>query len=195
MSADCKTATERAMIVAQENLHNYIGTEHLLKGLIELHDQNIETILKANKVSPADITRQLDTVLTNASQFPQINEVMDAIDKIQDNMSGHDMPKTTPPPTEPHKHKTTNKKDSALDFFATNLTDEKMQKNIDPIIGRDQEIERLIQILCRRTKNNPVLLGDPGVGKTAIVEGLAKHILQNKVPDILLNKKISLIKL
>ena len=189
MSAECKTATERAMIVAQENLHSYIGTEHLLKGLVELHDPNIEMILKMNKVSASDITKQLDTVLTNASQFPQITEVMDAIDKIQDNMAGNN-PENLPPAAAIPKNKQQRKKDNALDFFATNLTDPEMQKNIDPIIGRDEEIERLIQILCRRTKNNPVLLGDPGVGKTAIVEGLAKHILQNKVPDILLNKKI-----
>lgn len=189
MSTECKRATERAMIVAQENLHNYIGTEHLLKGLIELRDMDIETVLKQNKISADEISRQLETVLTNASQFPQITEVVDAIEKLQDNISNGDTGET-PAPISTHKHKTKGKKDSALDFFATNLTDEELQKNIDPIIGREAEIERLIQILCRRTKNNPVLLGDPGVGKTAIVEGLAKRILHNEVPDILLNKKI-----
>ncbi len=192
MSSECKRATERAMIVAQENLHNYIGTEHLLKGLIELHDLEIETVLKENKISATEISKQLSTVLTNASQFPQITEVVDAIEKLQDNISNggdmNELPSTQPGHT--HKHKAKGKKDSALDFFATNLTDETLQKDIDPIIGREAEIERLIQILCRRTKNNPVLLGDPGVGKTAIVEGLAKRILHNEVPDILLNKKI-----
>jgi ATP-dependent Clp protease ATP-binding subunit ClpC len=115
---------------------------------------------------------------------------MEAVDKIQDSIQGagqHDHPMSTPIPKNTKRNR---KKETALDFFATNLTDTELQKNIDPIIGRDLEIERLIQILCRRTKNNPVLLGDPGVGKTAIVEGLAKRILQNKVPDILLNKKI-----
>lgn len=191
MSSECKRATERAMIVAQENLHNYIGTEHLLKGLIELRDPDIEAVLKQNKINADDISKQLDTVLTNASQFPQMTEVVDAIEKLQDNISNgdiNDMPQSNPAPK--HQHRPKGKKDSALDFFATNLTDEQLQKDIDPIIGRDSEIERLIQILCRRTKNNPVLLGDPGVGKTAIVEGLAKRILHNEVPDILLNKKI-----
>ncbi len=191
MSSECKRATERAMIVAQENMHNYIGTEHLLKGIIELQDLDIEMILKEHKISASEISKQLSTVLTNASQFPQITEVVDAIEKLQDNISNGDMNELpSSQPTHNHKHKPKGKKDSALDFFATNLTDENLQKDIDPIIGRETEIERLIQILCRRTKNNPVLLGDPGVGKTAIVEGLAKRILHNEVPDILLNKKI-----
>ncbi len=77
-----------------------------------------------------------------------------------------------------------------MDFFAINLTDTNWQKNLDPVIGRADEIERLIQILCRRTKNNPVLLGDPGVGKSAIVEGLAKKIFENKVPELMRDKKI-----
>jgi len=191
MSSDSKMAMEKAMAIAQEHLHNYIGTEHLLKGIVDLRNPTVELALKNNDISNSDISKQLDTVLTNASQFPQIAEVMDAVDKIQDSLQGggdlHDrsshiqIPKNT---------KRNRKKETALDFFATHLTDNELQKNIDPIIGRDLEIERLIQILCRRTKNNPVLLGDPGVGKTAIVEGLAKRILQNKVPDILLNKKI-----
>ncbi len=190
MSSDSKMAMEKAMIIAQEHTHNYIGTEHLLKGIIELNDPVINLALKHNHITLADITKQLDIVLTNASQFPQINEVMDAVDKMQDNMFGsnpHDSSMNAPVSK---TNKRSNKKETALDFFAINLTNPEMQKNIDPIIGRENEIERLIQILCRRTKNNPVLLGEPGVGKTAIIEGLAKRILQNKVPDILLNKKI-----
>ncbi|MCD4705160.1 AAA family ATPase, partial [bacterium] len=74
--------------------------------------------------------------------------------------------------------------------FTFELTSTEIQKKIDPVIGREKEIDRLIQILCRRTKNNPILLGEPGVGKTAIVEGIAKKIIQGKVPDVLLDKKI-----
>jgi len=79
---------------------------------------------------------------------------------------------------------------SGLSNFATDLTSQAKQKSLDPVIGRDEEIERLIQILCRRTKNNAILLGLPGVGKTAIVEGLARKIASGKIPKLLANKKV-----
>ncbi|PIZ77856.1 MAG: ATP-dependent Clp protease ATP-binding subunit ClpC, partial [Parcubacteria group bacterium CG_4_10_14_0_2_um_filter_41_6] len=84
----------------------------------------------------------------------------------------------------------TDKKNEILEYFGTELTSPKLQKNIDPVIGRNKEIERIINILCRRYKNNPLLLGEAGVGKTAIVEGLSKRISEGKVPSILANKKI-----
>ncbi len=83
-----------------------------------------------------------------------------------------------------------NDKGSALEYFTTDLTNAEIQRDIDPVIGRAKEIERLMHILSRRTKNNPVLIGDPGVGKTAIVEGLAKSILRGEVPEALLGKRI-----
>jgi len=139
-----------------------------------------------------EIMRQIKSVLDNASAFPQVAETAELIEKMQtapenDFTSGHQpmMPNIGQP-----FGRTNASKQSALDYFSVNLTNRKNQKNIDPVIGRDNEIDRLIQILCRRTKNNPVLLGDPGVGKTAIVEGLAKRIMLGQVPDILRNKKI-----
>ena len=81
-------------------------------------------------------------------------------------------------------------KNSPLDLFTTDLTSQEAQKRIDPVIGREEEIERVMHILLRRTKNNPVLIGEPGVGKTAIVEGLAKRITEGRVPDILKKKRI-----
>src|SRR6266567_338560 len=77
-----------------------------------------------------------------------------------------------------------------LDEFARDLTQLARESKLDPVIGREQEIERVIQILARRTKNNPVLIGEPGVGKTAIVEGLAQKIVTHDVPDVLLNKRL-----
>ena len=79
---------------------------------------------------------------------------------------------------------------SPLDKYATNLNEEALKGNIDPLIGRESEVERTIQVLCRRRKNNPLLVGEAGVGKTAIAEGLAKRIVEEQVPDVLLNNVI-----
>ena len=193
LSNACKTILERAMLIAQENQHNYLGTEHLLSALIRSGDNYCDETFQINNVKTADLEKQMQTVLRNSTQFPQITEVAELADKIQENLitppgplaGGENM--IMPPET---INKKKHRKETALDFFATNLTHPETQKNIDPVIGREMEIERLIQILCRRAKNNPILLGDPGVGKTAIVEGLAKKIMAGDAPDLLLNKKI-----
>ncbi len=182
-----KGALEKAMLIAEENHHNYVGTEHLLHALVNLGDQKILTLLKTCHVELGVVNKQLETVLNNATQFPQISEAMDVLDKFTGDLDSHRDPVSAAPK---NNKKNNRSKESALDFFATNLTAKENQKNIDPVIGREKEIERIIQIICRRTKNNPVLLGDPGVGKTAIVEGLARRITLGEVPDLLLNKKI-----
>ena len=191
LSNSTKNVLEKAMSIARESDHNYIGTEHLLDAIMDAGDQVIMDILEVNAVNLSDLQKQLDTVLSNASHFPHLSEVADAAVKIEEsiekNLPGEE---EIHPPTAATNRPGNKKKESVLDFFATNLTDPKAQKNIDPVIGRENEIERVIQILCRRTKNNPLLLGEPGVGKTAIVEGLAKKIVEGKVPDLLLNKKI-----
>ncbi len=189
LSLAAKTALEKAMSIAQENRHNYIGTEHLLYALIKLEDSHIQHILDHSGIKLSDLEKQLTTVLGNASQFPQINDAAEVMENIQENLQ-EELENTEKPEIKLPGKKKNKKKDTALDFFATQLTSEEAQKNIDPVIGRENEIERVVQILCRRTKNNPVLLGEPGVGKTAIVEGLAKKIYQGDVPDLLLNKKI-----
>lgn len=189
LSTSSKIALEKAMSTAQENHHNYIGTEHLLYGILQLNDVHVKQILEQSAVQLPELEKQLTTVLGNASQFPQINDAAEVMENIQENLQeefdNSDKPEAKIPTKKKNK-----KKDTALEFFATQLTSAEAQKNIDPVIGRSAEIERVIQILCRRTKNNPVLLGEPGVGKTAIVEGLAKKIYEGQVPDLLLNKKI-----
>ncbi len=186
LSTLTRSALEKAMLVAEENRHNYVGTEHLLYALVNLGDQNILTLLKNCHIKLEEVNKQLETVINNATQFPEITEAMDVLDKFAGNLDSQE--NTSPAP---QKNKKNNRnKETALDFFATNLTTKENQKNIDPVIGREKEIERVIQIICRRTKNNPVLLGDPGVGKTAIIEGLARRITLGEVPDLLLNKKI-----
>jgi ATP-dependent Clp protease ATP-binding subunit ClpC len=192
LSLPAKTAVEKALLIAQENNHNFMGTEHLLTSLIRIKDKTINSILQTNKVKIADIEKQLSTILANASQFPQLTEAAQVMERLQENVgeippAASEFQEQT---TEEHVHKKGKKKQTALDFFAVNLTGKDTDTTIDPVIGREVELERIIHILCRRTKNNPILLGDPGVGKTAIVEGLAKKILEGNVPDILQNKKI-----
>lgn len=185
-SPSSKIALEKALMTAEQNQHNYVGTEHLLSALVEQNDSKINTLFKINGVKIADFKNQLQTVLNNASQFPQITELSEVVEKIQENLG--ELGEMAPPLAPAKNGRRT--KESALDFFAVDLTSTTAQKNIDPVIGRESEIERVIQILSRRTKNNPVLLGDPGVGKTAIAEGLARRIVEGQVPDLLLNKKI-----
>jgi ATP-dependent Clp protease ATP-binding subunit ClpC len=190
LSPEAQQSVEKALVIAEQNRHNYVGTEHLLAGLIALNNPTLTEIFKMNAIALADLNKHIETVLTNATQFPHINEVADVVDQIQENLgdAGHSH---QPGTSRSHAMlKNTKKTEAALDFFATELTGAETESGLDPVIGRAGEIERLIQILCRRSKNNPVLLGEPGVGKTAIVEGLAKRIVAGDVPDLLLNKKI-----
>lgn len=187
-STHAKTVLEKSLVIAQQHNHNYLGTEHLLLGLLSTEDKQLELLLKNKKVQKTELEEQVKVVLTNASQFPQINKAPEIIDHIQENLSEDILMQNMKPPTMTHKK--SHKKETVLDFFGTDLTNPDIASEIDPVIGREKEIERMMQILCRRTKNNPILLGDPGVGKTAIVEGLAKKIVMGDVPDILLNKKI-----
>lgn len=204
LSNASKIILEKAMSLAHEHSHNHIGTEHVLAALIESTNDLIIEVLKVNAVKTAELLKQIHTVLGNAAQFPALDEAAEMAERLEENLG-----EILPPPTAPgHSHtpsqpakggahsptanakKQRRKNESALDFFAVHLTDPELQKDIDPVIGRASEIERVIQILCRRTKNNPLLLGEPGVGKTAIVEGLAKRILEGDVPEPLLGKKI-----
>lgn len=153
--------------------HNYVGTEHLLYSLIKLNSKAINQIFKEYKVNVKDLIANLDMILNSTSKFSDMTDVVSSLkQKIKE------------------QKKSTRKRDSLLESFATHLTDELVQKNINPVVGRLDEINRVIQILSRRDKNNPILLGEPGVGKTAIVEGMAKKIMEADVPDVLINKKI-----
>lgn len=170
---------EHAAVVAFEHQHKYIGTEHLLLSLVELPDRQLEQFYQAQKTNTAQMRKQALNVLKSTSRFPDLTalfrEELTEVEQQKQAEQKSEHPASATP---------------ALDFFATNLTDTTIQKTIDPVIGRSEELERMIHILSRRTKNNPVLLGEPGVGKTAIVEGLAKRILQRQVPSVLLGKKI-----
>ena len=190
-----KQALEKAMLIAYEKSHNYIGTEHMLLGLIQGKDTDIMAILKACKIDHEQIISQIENALQNISNFPKMDEVSEMMNQIEDNLdnqknqTGDEKPQPKQNPVE-NQNRTKQARFSALDVFTNDLTNKHNQKNINPVIGRDREIERVINILCRKTKNNPVLVGEPGVGKTAIAEGLAKKISEGDVPDILKGKKI-----
>jgi ATP-dependent Clp protease ATP-binding subunit ClpC len=185
LSADARRAVEKAVLTANTNEHKYVGTEHLLSGLLQIDSPAIEAILTEQNVDPLIMREQVVTILKSTTKFPEITETFDAGKAPKEKTSSGEGARA-----EAKKHKPAKAKMPALDFFAVELTDAKIQENVDPVIGRDKEIERLVQVLCRRTKNNPVLLGEAGVGKTAIVEGLAKKILAGDVPDVLTDKRI-----
>ncbi|MFI4912501.1 MAG: ATP-dependent Clp protease ATP-binding subunit [Sedimentisphaeraceae bacterium JB056] len=161
---------EYAIEEARALNHNYVGTEHLLLGLLR------ETSGQAAQVL-MNLGLKLETVREEV-----LNLLGSGADEEMDDISTDQQ---TRRPSKPSKSRT-----PALDSFGRDLTALAKNNELDPVIGRDNEIERLIQILCRRTKNNPVLLGDAGVGKTAIVEGMAQKIINKQVPQLLYNKRL-----
>ncbi len=177
LSTASKKAIERAVLIANQHDHKYVGTEHLLASVLRLEDATVSEILRSHQVTGKELQQHVAVVLKNTSKFPDLTNLFEQTKELEEDVQ-------LQPNQRPRE------RGSALEYFCSDLTDERLQKTIDPVIGREQEIERLIHILSRRTKNNPVLVGDPGVGKTAIVEGLAKRILQGNVPDVLADKRI-----
>ncbi|MFA6252952.1 MAG: ATP-dependent Clp protease ATP-binding subunit [Patescibacteria group bacterium] len=163
---------ERAVIAAYKFQHKYVGTEHLLYGFMDTADENIAVILQKANINSHNLKQHLNMVLKSNNKFNDLSAEENTV-KDLDALFDENAPEPNP-----------------LDIYTINLTSAEVQKDIDPVIGRQKELDRLIEILSRRTKNNPVLLGDAGVGKTAIIEGLAKRILEGQVPDVLLNKTI-----
>ena len=168
-----KKVLELAVEEAQNMGHNYVGTEHLLLGLIREEEGVAARVLENLGVRLDVVREEVISLLGEGQQGPA--------------------PSGPPPPSggghsgSPQKSKS---KTPTLDEFGRDLTAMARDGKLDPVIGRENEIERVVQILLRRTKNNPVLIGDPGVGKTAIVEGLAQRLSSEEAPDLLHGKRV-----
>lgn len=160
-----KRVIEAAFKGSTEIGKSYVGTEHILIGILSDGDNYAIRFLKSLGVDVGAVTNEVLSASGYSSQ------------------GGFEADNETRADTKGGKCETVEK-------YGTDLTAEARKGNLDPVIGRETEIERVIQILCRRTKNNPCLIGEPGVGKTAIAEGLAQKIVEGNVPDILLNKRI-----
>lgn len=169
-----KKVIEYAIEEARNLNHNYVGTEHLLLGLLREHDGVAAQVLMNLGLKLEEVREEVLNLLGAGVE----NEEPQQPEKGSGNQaSGGTAAKG--------KSKT-----PALDSFGRDLTELARESQLDPVIGRKNEIERVVQILCRRQKNNPVLLGEAGVGKTAIVEGLAQLVVSGNVPEILADRRI-----
>ncbi len=180
LSEDAQRILELAIGTASQKKSPYVGTEHLLSAMVILPNSKAGRIIQASHVDLGTLRNELENYYANP--------------RNEEQLGGEVPPEMLFSSVGPRKFDK-NSKTPVLDGFATDLTKMAKDDRLDPVIGREKEISRVISILNRRTKNNPVLIGEPGVGKTAIVEGLAQRIADESVPELLLSKNIMMLDL
>jgi ATP-dependent Clp protease ATP-binding subunit ClpC len=191
-----KKVIEYAIEEARSLNHNYVGTEHLLLGLLREHDGVAAQVLMNLGLKLEEVREEVLNLLGAGNDDSEGSSGSGGASSSGLASSGSE-------PSSGSESSSTGRsgggsaaaakgksKTPALDSFGRDLTELARETQLDPVIGREREIERLVQVLCRRTKNNPVLLGEAGVGKTAIVEGMAQRIISGDVPDILHDKRL-----
>jgi ATP-dependent Clp protease ATP-binding subunit ClpC len=209
LSGFAKKVIEDAIRNAHESSHMFVGTEHLLYSLVGQENTAATVILENMKITPADIRQEILTTFERMKQgggagatgagtgtMPNPNDPNSAVNPLEFFLNGLQgaLQNSEAKPTNDFEAKKKEKDGKsgtpALDYFTHDMIKEAQEKKLDPVIGRDKEIERCIAILLRKTKNNPVLIGEPGVGKTAVVEGLAQRIANESVPDAMMDRRI-----
>ncbi|MFH0820297.1 MAG: ATP-dependent Clp protease ATP-binding subunit [Candidatus Peregrinibacteria bacterium] len=205
LSSYLTTIIEDAVKVAHKYGHPFVGTEHLLYALVSQEKCAATVILENMEVNPKEFQHQIEEMFEQmaSARKKDISQVNHSLDRFLQGLQGAIFSAGPADYGDAYMHKDqameqnpVMKKDGgksktpALDFFTTDLNAKFRKGELDPIIGREKEIERMIHILNRKTKNNPLIIGESGVGKTALAEGLAQAIVEERVPDSLLNKRI-----
>lgn len=190
LSDRTKKIVEKCIVIAHLREHKFVGTEHLVASLLETDDVLITEFFLNQKVDVPNLREQVEAVLKSESNFPDVDQMSER------SKEDEEYPRTLLEGQDPARMGNAPKNlgrtpiQSALDAFARELTHPDIAPKLDPVIGRESELDRMIQILIRRTKSNPILLGEPGVGKTAIVEGLAQRLASGDVPDALRGRRL-----
>ena len=198
LSTFLHSVIEQSVLTAQKFRHSNVGTEHLLHALVSTGRNGATALLEQMQVEPADLKSHIEEMFGQISQFKQQSRNMEqsleaffqGLQGAIVGMQGAGAGMGAEPEGLRKKKGDGKSKTPVLDYFTEDLTQKAKDGKIEPIIGRDREIERMVHILNRKTKNNPVLIGEPGVGKTAIVEGLAQRIALGKVPSTLARKRV-----